>query len=160
MSLREGVSTVRPSSAQIRPRANELLSAAYRSPPEAFWAFAKLRGEDGYKRIELAIARGWEAIPSWGLRGWDLGTWPWVVILHRTTPTAYELAYNVEGDISVYRYVTRELRDTATDYVAFWHWKNAGEPWVDAIENVDVAPAYLRGPFSLHRLEASRAGLT
>jgi len=150
--------TIRPSAAQVPARAEELLSSAYRSTPEAFWTLAKLRGDDGFDRIELAIAHRWTAIPSWGLSGWDLGSWPWVVIFHRATRHAYELAHNIEGDVTTYRYPARALRDIATDYLAFVHWKDAGESWVDAVENVDLAPAHLRGPFSSERFEARRAG--
>jgi hypothetical protein len=32
-------------------------------------------GDDGYDRMTFARRHGWEAIPSWGLNGWDLGSW-------------------------------------------------------------------------------------
>ena len=122
----------------------QLLCEQYRVAPEAFWQIA----EDGYDRIEMARPHGWRAIPSWGLEGWDLGDWPLVVISHRRTSFGFELAYNVEGDITVYRYPTRELRDAATDCLALWHWKHDGEDWVDGVERIDAAPDRLRGPFS------------
>ncbi len=134
----------------------QLLSDPYRVAPEAFWAVAQMRGDDGYDRIEAARSRGWRAVPSWGLNGWDLGSWPLVVISHRRTTDGFELAYNVEGDITVYRYPTRELRDAATDCLAFWHWKREGEEWVGGIDSVDIAPDRLRGPFSWARLDASK----
>jgi hypothetical protein len=56
----------------------------------------------------------------------------------------------------VYRYPTRELRDAATDCLAFWHWKHEGKPWVDGIDSVDVAPPHLRGPFSWNRLNEGK----
>lgn len=132
---------------------DHLLQRPFRVEPEPFWTIAQMRGDDGYDRMELARHRGWHAIPSWGRDGWDLGSWPLVVILHRHTEAGYELAYDVEGDISVYRYPTRELLDAATDVLAFFHWKHDGEPWVDGVESVDDAPLHLRGPFSRRRLE-------
>src|SRR5437868_1100027 len=100
-----------PGVAVTPARAEDLLSDQYRVSPENFWTLAVLRDDDGYDRIETAWRRGWKAIPSWGLDGWDLGSWPLVVIFHRKIGDAFELAYNVEGDITVYRYATREMRD-------------------------------------------------
>ncbi len=135
----------------------QLLSERYRVTPEAFWQLSQLRGDDGYDRMEAARGRGWSAVPSWGRDGWDLGAWPLVVISHRSTTEGFELAYDVEGDITVYRYPTRELRDAATDCLAFWHWKHQGEDSVDGVETVDAAPDRLRGPFSWERLHASES---
>lgn len=134
----------------------QLLSAQCRVAPEPFWQLSQMLGDDGYDRMEAAGGRGWQAVPSWGLDGWDLGAWPLVVISHRRTADAFELAYDVEGDITVYRYPTRGLRDAATDCLAFWHWKNNDEEWVDGIENIDIAPDRLRGPFAWERLNASK----
>lgn len=131
----------------------QLLSDEYRIEPEAFWSLALLRGDDGYDRMEPARTHRWRPIPSWGQDGWDLGSWPLVVIYHRTTPDAWQLAYDVEGDITVYSYPLQQQRDSATDCLAFWHWKHAHEQWVAGIDSVDVAPADLRGPFSCRRLE-------
>jgi hypothetical protein len=134
----------------------QLLSDQYRVAPEGFWQLSQMRGDDGYDRMEAGGGRGWQAVPSWGLDGWDLGAWPLVIISHRRTAGGgFELAYDVEGDITVYRYPTRELRDAATDCLAFWHWKHDGEPWVDGVERVDTAPDRLRGPFSWERLDGN-----
>jgi hypothetical protein len=148
--IRSGAASPAPT-----PNGEELLETPYRVDPEAFWEIAQMRGDDGYDRIELAGRRGWHAVPSWGRDGWDLGSWPLVVIFHRRSDVGYELAYNVEGDITVYRYATRELLDTATDYLAFWHWKHEDESWVAGVDSVEVAPAHLRGPFSWARLHGS-----
>jgi hypothetical protein len=101
----------------------QLLSPAYRVRRELFWDRARMQGDDGYDVMERAGVHRWRAIPSWGRDGWDLGAWPLVVILHRTTGGVSEIAYYVEGDVEVYRYPTRELRDAATDCLAFWHWR-------------------------------------
>jgi hypothetical protein len=130
----------------------QLLSEQYRAAPDAFWRVAQVRGDDGHDRMKAAGGRGWRAVPSWGIDGWDLGVWPLVVISHRRSADGFELAYDVEGDITVYQYPTRELRDAATDCLAFWHWKHHPQEWVDGVERVDAAPDRLRGAFSWERL--------
>jgi hypothetical protein len=82
--------------------------------------------------------------------GWDLGDWPFVVIYHRRTPQGFDLAENVEGDVTCYRYPTRELRDAATDQLSFWHWKHNGEDWVAGVDSIADAP-HLFGPYSRSR---------
>jgi hypothetical protein len=134
----------------------QLLSPAYRVSRESFWDRARALGDDGYDVMERARVYRWLPVPSWGRDGWDLGAWPLVVMYLRTAGEQYELAYYVEGDVTVYRYPTRELRDAATDALAFWHWKHAGEEWVAGIDRVEDAPAHLRGPFSWKRLERSQ----
>jgi len=134
----------------------QLLSATYRVPGESFWDRARMLGDDGYDVMERAEAHYWSVIPSWGRDGWDLGSWPLVIMCHRTSGGAYELAYYVEGDVRVYRYPARELRDAATDVLAFWHWRHAEEEWVAGIERVEDAPEHLRGAFSWDRLEQSK----
>jgi hypothetical protein len=136
---------------------DQLLSKQYRVTPEAFWEVVRGRGDDGYDTMEPAARKGWEAIPAWGLSGWDLGSWPYVVIYHRDTADTWQLAEYCEGDLTVYSYPTRELRDVATDCIAFWHWKHNEESWIDGIESVELAPDRLRGPFSWRRLDAAKA---
>jgi hypothetical protein len=129
-----------------------LLSTRHQITPEADWRLFETSGHDGYERIDTASSRGWSPVPSWGSDGWDLGSWPLVVIFHRQSADGFELAYNVEGSVTVYQYPTRELRDAATDCLAFWHWKYDGAKWVDGIDAVDDAPDHLRGQFSWERL--------
>jgi hypothetical protein len=133
----------------------QLLCEQYQVAPEPFWRLAQIRGEDGYDRIEMAQTHGWRAVPCWGLEGWGLGTWPLVVIFHRHSADGFELAYDVEGDVTIYRCPTRELRDTATDCLAFWHWKHDSAEWVDDVDRIDDAPDRLRGRFSWERLNAA-----
>jgi hypothetical protein len=133
-------------------RTDDLLTEEYRLTPEAFWTVCQMRGDDGYDRMEAARPKRWDAIPSWGRDGWDLGSWPLVVVYHRRSDDGYELAENVEGDVTVYRYPTKELRDQATDQLAFWHWKHQGEDWVAGIGSLEDAP-HLRGPFSWKRCD-------
>jgi hypothetical protein len=133
----------------------QLLCEQYRIAPEAVWQISQVRGQDGYERIEAVSSRGWTAIPSWGLEGWGLGTWPLVVICHRKSADGFELAYDVEGDVTIYRYPTRELRDAATDCLAFWQWRQDSAEWVDDVDSIDDAPDRLRGQFSWERLNAA-----
>jgi hypothetical protein len=133
----------------------DLLTSRYRVAPAAFWSAALLLGDGGYDVMEPARRQVWEAIPSWGRDGWDLGSWPLVIVFHRDTSACFELAEYVEGDVTVYRYPSRELRDAATDRLAFFHWEHEGEEWVGGIESADDMPSRLRGPFTRARLDAS-----
>jgi hypothetical protein len=131
----------------------QLLSATYRIDPEPFWTIALMRGDCGYDIMEPARAKGWQPIAGWGRDGWDLGSWPYVVIYHRRTADAWQIAYYVEGDLTVYSYPERDQRIAAIDCLAFWHWRQAGEEWVAGIERVEDAPDHLHGAYSSKRLE-------
>jgi hypothetical protein len=111
-------------------------------------------GDEGYDRMNFARASGWEPISSWGLDGWDLGSWPLVVVYHRGDT---ELAIDVEGDITVETFSGCEERDRRTDETAFFYWKAHSEEWVEGIDPHEHMPANLRGPFSWKRLEDQRA---
>lgn len=130
---------------------------AYRVEPEAFWQVATMTGDDGYERIERARAHGWSAVPGWGRDGWDLGSWPYVVIFHRGNGGRFEMAENIEGDVTVWSLPTRELREQATDVLALEWWQYGGVEWVAGIATVAEAPAELRGPFSWARCDEGRA---
>jgi hypothetical protein len=100
--------------------------------------------------MEFARRLGWDAISNWGLDGWDLGSWPYVVVYHRGE---IELAVDVEGDIDIEKFPTREDRDRKTDEIAFFYWKNHAEEWVDGIDSHEQMPLNLRGRFSWRRLD-------
>lgn len=109
-------------------------------------------GQDGDDRMTFAQRIGWEAIPNWGLNGWDLGCWPFVVVYHRGET---ELALDVEGDIDIEEFSTRQERDRKTDELAFFYWKESEKEWVAGIDSHEQMPANLRGPFSWSRLDGS-----
>ena len=132
-------------------RPSDLLTEQFRVCPEGFWSTARLLGDDGYDRMTTAAQRGWDAVSAWGSQGWDLGEWPYAVIFHRTRDGANELAENVEGDVTMYSYPTRALRDRATDAMAFFHWHLHAEEWVAGLANAEDMPATLCGPFSRER---------
>ncbi len=87
-----------------------------------------------------------------GAQRLDLGDWPYVVVYHRGE---IELALDVEGDIDIEKFPTREERDRSTDEIAFVYWKHRGEEWVEAIDSHEQMPPTLRGPFSWNRLKGS-----
>ena len=92
--------------------------------------------DDGYSDMEVEGKRGWRAIAGWGRDGWDLGSWPYVVIYRRESGDAgssfvvgqrFELMQICEGDRTVYTFASREDRNAAIDYLFLWY--AAGEDW-------------------------------
>lgn len=125
---------------------------SYEMPPDSFWSMAFMFG--GYEMMEKAERRKWNAIAGWGKDGYDLGSWPYVIIFFRNVrkedkSVSYQLAYYCEGDVTQYAFPTKELRDECTDGIAFFHWKNRGEdaPWVKGYDTVEQLPLELRGPY-------------
>jgi hypothetical protein len=115
----------------------------------------------GYEFIEAYREAGWRPVPSWGRDGWDLGSWPLVIVLHRDTlrsipePTpggghvwtstvgTFELALYVEGDVEIRRFANRKERDAATDEIAAYYWRQQG-----VAEYPDgPLPDHPRGPY-------------
>jgi hypothetical protein len=116
-------------------------------------------GDDGYGRMERNIAAGWDAISGWGEDGWDLGSWPYVIVYHGTVNGRFGAATDVEGDIDVSWFASRSERDAHTDALAFWYWKQRQEPWVAdymRLDSVDDLPSRLRGPYSRSRMESGQ----
>lgn len=111
-----------------------------------FWQSTWVYG-DGYAVIEKAEACGWHVIASWGKAGYDLGSWPLVMVFHRALPDTYELVEYCEGDVTMYQCPTREVRTAIIDEIAFYHWKHNSEPWIEGYETVDQLPDELRGPY-------------
>jgi hypothetical protein len=96
----------------------------------------------------------WRAVAAWGRDGWDLGSWPLVVIYWRE-PRAeeFDMAYYVEGDVTTYRFDSSLKREVATDGLAFFHWKHAAlGPGVEQYGSAEELPRELRGPYSHARL--------
>ena len=131
-----------------------LFTPPYHAPMEDFWA--TFAGHDRPLVIVWAQRHGWERIAAWGCQGHDPGSWLDIVLFHRDTEARFELA---EWDsttpgiaVASYAYPTAELRNAATDVLAFSHWKRARKPWVEDIASFPDIPAHLRGPFSWQRL--------
>lgn len=115
-------------------------------------------GEEGYASMGAAKRNGWATRASWGLKGWDLGSWPLVAYFFRVNGgpgnVTYELAEYIEGDVKVWHFPTDEMRSALVDHLAFWWWANEGEDWT-AGHSVDDIPDHLRGPFTWERLNES-----
>ena len=121
-------------------------TSRYEWPVPTPWAY------DGYTWMhEVAEHRPeWRPIPGWGRDGWDLGDWPYVIVLHRDEDTFGVLTF-VEGDITIKNFATKEERDSETDSIAFFYWRHRSESWVEGIEP-EAIPAHLRGPYSSSRV--------
>jgi hypothetical protein len=111
---------------------------------------------------ELARRHGWESVRHWGAEGCGPGDWPTVLIFHRDSDDGFELAEwdcktrGIVGFAS-YWYPTREIRDAATDELAFVRCQRTAQPWVDGIATMGDVPAILRGPYSMGRFTRALA---
>ena len=120
---------------------------------------------DGYEDMEAEEGRGWHALSGWGRDGWDIGTWPYVVIYTRTiSATRYEVMQIVEGDRDVYAFDSEADQHAAIDYLFLWyaadkHWAPITcdqRPMLDTGYPLAIGDKW-RGPFSWARLEAEKA---
>ncbi len=118
-----------------------------------WWKVAQYSGMDAYDTMSQANRRGWHEIPSWGSKGWDLGSWPLVIVYFRNTRDkitnveSFQLCEYVEGDTTVYSCPTSEIREAITDEIAFYHWQMQEQTWVRDIETFDMLPDELKGPY-------------
>jgi hypothetical protein len=101
---------------------------------------------------------GWDAVSSWGRDGWDLGSWPQVIVAHHDHPGCYGLCLYVEGDLDVSAYPTREARDEATDRLAAYYWRYYQHGPEDLPASDDDLQPHHRGPFSWSRCPQPEAG--
>lgn len=119
---------------------------------------------DGYDWMEEA-APAWSALAGWGAHGWDLGDWPYVIVVVCAVklPAAEALrtgarhvlgvATYVEGDLDVHAYTTRHDFMVAVDEIAAFYWRlsaNDGPPDLPPIGPVRVEHS---GPYSPSRAE-------
>jgi len=121
------------------------LTSRYEWPKPTIWA------DDGYSWIQEVAEHKpeWKAVPSWGRDGWDLGDWPFVIVMHRDADTFDVLTF-VEGDITILQFETKEGRDAETDRIALFYWLNRSEPWAEGV-TPEAIPEHLRGPYSSER---------
>ncbi len=79
---------------------------------------------DGYEWMER-LPRGWVPVASWGRDGWDLGSWPYAVIVeYRDAERGiYAVGTYVEGDITVQRFETASEQYEAIDTIAEFYWR-------------------------------------
>lgn len=117
-------------------------------------------GDDGYDRMDYAQRVGWRPVSSWGVSGWDMGSWPYVCVYYRNVrdagqPDRYQVAVDVEGDVDVHTFDTLAEAHGHLDGVALFYWR--GESWAEGIADVSQMPERLRGPFSWERLDRAKA---
>ena len=150
-------STNRPPSRRTAMHRVEL--AMHERPPT--YSGLGLVGDD-YERSSVFESFGWTVLASWGARGYDLGSWPLVMFYVRRSLKAGELdvwflLYDVEGDITTYRFASRADLWAAIDYLFVWHLIQSRTPCPEleasrlTIEQLDVGtapiPEALRGPY-------------
>lgn len=118
---------------------------------------------DGYDFI-AASEEGhmWYSHSAWGLDGWDLGDWPYVIIQTAQEGTGEDASFLVrsrcEGDIDVWRFRTQEEAHAKVDHLAWWYWLRSPDRYSDENMTREVMGADInrfRGPFSWTRLNES-----
>lgn len=96
-----------------------------------------------------ALSGGWHEVASWGADGWDLGSWPYVVVAHYDGADELGLLFGrvvyVEGDLFVEGYRWRSERDKASSDTAVYYWRHYGNGPRDLPAEGD-APLY--GPYT------------
>lgn len=76
------------------------------------------RTGDGYSWMD-ELKGGWYSVGVWGSDGWNLGGWPYQLVVHYDGES-FGLCIYVEGDLDVKEFATREGRDRATDEYFVW----------------------------------------
>lgn len=109
----------------------------------------------GYEWMDLIGEHGWAVIPVWGADGWDLGTWPYVMVA--ATRTADEIgnlfgvATYCEGDVTCAYYRTKARQWDAITEQAFFQWKNGQAHGPDDLpEAAAELPSRYRMPFRIN----------
>ncbi len=79
----------------------------------------------GYEWMDEGLPEGWHVEPMWGRDGWNLGSWPYVVValFIDDEHDRYAVTTYVEGDINVRRYKSRGALYVAVNDIAEFHWR-------------------------------------
>jgi hypothetical protein len=104
----------------------------------------------GYEWMEEALPEGWYVEPMWGRDGWNLGSWPYVVVALYIDDEheRYAVTTYVEGDINVRRYKSRGALYVAVNGIAEFHWRlGQSRGPRDLPEESGLLP-YHTGPYS------------
>lgn len=81
----------------------------------------------------------WTSLVSWGEDGWDMGSWPLVVIsIANPSPDIWMICSYCEGDLSVKVYATAAAWYDALDAVARFHWQH--KEWFDPTDSRFYGP--------------------
>lgn len=113
---------------------------------------------DGWDWMDELEGTPWVQVPNWGLDGWDLGQWPYVVVVICSPGSgakAFGVGTYVEGDLTREAYATRAEMITRVDEIAAFYWRLSSSP--PEVPPVGPLPEYLTGPFSWERVEAAKA---
>jgi hypothetical protein len=110
---------------------------------------------DGYEWIERLPA-GWEAVPSWGRDGWDLGAWPIAIVATYENSDTGQYAFGIytEGDVSVTQVETHGNLYAAVDGLAEWYWRNEYALGPTDLPEGQGLLDHHRRPFAWWRVEA------
>lgn len=108
---------------------------------------------DGHDWIDAL--KCWHAVGVWGTRGWNLGSWPLVIIAHHDDEDrrVFGVVTYCEGDLSISAYDTEAGRDAETDQIALFQWRqfeNGPKPIPDEDAPAEETARYLRafgGPY-------------
>lgn len=128
--------------------------------------------DDGYGDMQAEQKRGWRQLSGWGRDGWDMGNWPYVAMMTRTSNDGtrgedgklarqYEVLTIVEGDRTWYRFDNVVDQEAALDYLFLWYAMSedwAPKHWTrEALDagQLQVANKY-RGWFSWERVEMTK----
>ena len=80
----------------------------------------------GYDWMEEIEAEGWAVIPNWGIDGWDLGQWPYVMVAGMRTADEqdqlFAMATYCEGDVKTTWYRTQAAHWAAISEQAHFSW--------------------------------------
>lgn len=81
-------------------------------------------GGEGYDWLER-LPDGWKPVAAWGREGWDLGDWPYAIVVEYRDPGqgVYAVGTYVENDITVQRFETVEEQYDAIDKIAEFYWR-------------------------------------
>jgi hypothetical protein len=104
---------------------------------------------DGYDWMAEALPPGWHAEPIWGRDGWDLGTWPLVIVALYIDDDQknYAVATYVEGDVDVKRYKSRGALCVAVNRTAEFYWRHGTAQGPRDLPESEGLLAHHTGPF-------------
>ena len=117
-------------------------------------------GDTGYDWIHALRGTEWWVVTNWGVDGWDLGNWPFVVVATCSVlPTGpYGVAVYVEGDVAVRSYGSHAERITALDRIAEFYWRQDGGSGPDDLPDTGPLRREHCGPHG-SSVKARKAGL-
>ncbi len=120
----------------------------YKIEPDGFWAMSYFYG--GYEMMEIANTHGWTPVAGWGKDGYDLGSWPYLIVFVNRRDNQHLIATYCEGDITQYQCPTDLIRNQIITEIAFYHWKHSeysAPPNMEKYNSTEDLPDELKGPY-------------